>query len=123
MQLTVTHGRNLLPVGSLDHAFRPKALAAPGADDDIGLTFDDHARVADDAAVCVLPPRQFGKAVYATGQFDQLGYPKNRRDWWIVPFLEIDSWLSAARTASRCFNNRSINACAESTAWTSAPSV
>src|SRR5262249_47003036 len=62
-------------------------LAAPGADDDVGLGGDQLVG-GYDAVLGVLAPGERRKHILAAGDFDELGDPADAGDHRLVPLLE-----------------------------------
>ena len=49
--LAVLHGVDVLPAGTCRHLLRAKLLAAPGADDDVGVAAHDLGGIGNDAVL------------------------------------------------------------------------
>src|SRR6185312_13199684 len=90
-QLAVPHRAHVLPARTRRNFLGPKLLAAPRADDDVGIAPHDLRVIGNDAVLAARLPRQFRKTVVAAGNADQLGDPADRADVRLVPLLEVDA--------------------------------
>src|SRR6186713_3305917 len=94
MEMASAHGGHLAPAGSCDHMARLEFLAAPRAQDHIGCAPRHFERIGDDAVLAERLARQFGKAILASCDSDELGHPADAGDLRLVPFLEVDARAS-----------------------------
>ncbi len=92
VQLPIAHRRHRIPTGAGRHEIGPKALAAPGAQDDVRGAADDFAGIAQDAVLAERAQRALRKDIIAAGDTDQFAYPANSGNERLVPFLEIHAW-------------------------------
>src|SRR5690606_3954131 len=108
MQLAVAHGGNRFPAGARGNLFGTKLLAAPGTEDEIGLTSHDFAGIGDDAVACERFFGEFGKHVVAARNADEFGDPADTADGRFVPLLEVHarSKRQALRTSAALRNMR-----------------
>src|SRR5262249_5397978 len=95
-QEAVAHGGNVGETRPRRDLGGDEFLAAPGADDDVGLGGDQFLPRYD-AVLGVLASGQRGKHIDAAGDFDEFGGPADAGDHRLIPFLEIDPWMAFER--------------------------
>ena len=94
----VFNGRHVFPARPGGNQLGPEFLAAPGAKNNVGRTLHDLQSVGNDAVFAHRLFGQFGKAVVAAGNADQLGHPGDAADVRVVPFLEKHLGAALERT-------------------------
>src|SRR5260221_14795849 len=75
VKLVLLHGRDSVPAGTRGDALGPEFLAAPGADDDVGIAPCDLAGIGDRAPGCGLRSRELREDIFAAGDLEQLAHP------------------------------------------------
>src|SRR3954471_11860651 len=101
MQFTIAHGGYRIPTLPRGDALGPELLAAPRADDHVGISPDDLAGIGDGAPGGARRAGQLRKHVLAARDLDELAHPADAADHRLVPLLEID--LRPAFEAFRLF--------------------
>ena len=105
----VAHGGNVREARPRRDLRRHEFLAAPGADDDVGLWPRSRRRPTRCGPWRSCARRQFREHLDAAGGLDQLRHPADAGDHRLVPFLEIDP-RPARQLAARARASRSRSA-------------
>jgi len=86
-EILVLHGWDAVEASPRCNALRPEFLAAPRADDQIGLPYDHVLGCHDTVLGCALISA-IGEDVDPAGDIDELRNPSNSGDQRIVPLFE-----------------------------------